>query len=136
MATTIEPWAAAWERLFASGLTVLILIASTNVARAQSWVLPAGEGAVSFTYQTLDNTGHRATDGRTLAVASSFDMSLYLDAEYAFTNRFSLDVGLPYVFAKYTDSNLLPRQFHICPSINATAGIRVSRTLAPRRAIT
>ena len=35
-------------------------------------------------------------------------MSLYLDAEYAFSRRLSLIVGLPYVFAKYTDSKHPP----------------------------
>src|SRR5215471_5501990 len=90
------------------GVAVLMLLTSTNWGRAQAWVLPAGEGAVSFTYQALDNTGHRVTNGLTLPIAASFDMSLYLEAEYAFTNRLSLNVGLPYVFAKYTDSNPPP----------------------------
>jgi hypothetical protein len=85
-----------------------MLLTSTNLGRAQAWVLPAGEGAVSFTYQTLDNTGHRVTNGHTLPVATSLDMSLYFDVEYAFTSRFSLIVGLPYVFAKYTDSSPPP----------------------------
>jgi hypothetical protein len=41
------------------GLAVLMLLPATNLGRAQSWVLPAGEGSVSFTYQALDNTGRR-----------------------------------------------------------------------------
>jgi hypothetical protein len=85
-----------------------MLLTSPNLGRAQAWVLPAGEGAVSFTYQTLDNKGHRVTSGDTLPVATSLDMSLYFDVEYAFTDRLSLIVGLPYVFAKYTDSNPPP----------------------------
>ena len=35
-------------------------------------------------------------------------MSAYLEAEYAFTDRFSVTAGLPYVFAKYTDPNPPP----------------------------
>jgi hypothetical protein len=84
--------------------TALWLIAA-NAAKAQAWVLPAGEGDVSFTWQRIDNTGHRRTDGFLVPHGASLDMSLYVEAEYAFTNRFSVTAGLPYVFAKYTDPN-------------------------------
>jgi hypothetical protein len=97
------------------GLAVLTLLTSTNLGRAQGWVLPVGEGSLSFTYQTLDNTGHRVTNGHTLPIATSFDMSLYFEAEYAFTNRLSLIAGLPYVFAKYTDSNPPPSPIPYLP---------------------
>ena len=90
------------------GLAIAMLVASTKLATAQAWVLPAREGSINFSYQTLDNTGHRVTNGQILPVATSFDMSLYFEVEYAFTNRFSLSAGLPYVFAKYTDSNPPP----------------------------
>ena len=42
-------------------------------------------------------------------------MSLYLEAEYAFTNRFSVTAGLPYVFAKYTDPNPPPPPIPFLP---------------------
>ena len=42
-------------------------------------------------------------------------MSLYFEAEYAFTNRISLIAGLPYVFAKYTDSNPPPSPIPYLP---------------------
>src|ERR1051325_3629288 len=99
----------------AIGLSAFIFLTSANLARGQAWVLPAGDGAVSFTYQALDNTGHRVTDGRTLPIATSFDMSLYLEAEYAFTNRLSLILGVPYVFAKYTDTNPPPSPIPFLP---------------------
>jgi hypothetical protein len=89
-------------------LAIVMLLASTKLATAQAWVLPAREGSINFSYQTLDNTGHRATNGQILPVATSFDMSLYFEVEYAFTNRLSMSAGLPYVFAKYTDSNPPP----------------------------
>lgn len=76
---------------------------TANDARSQAWVLPRGEGAITFTYQGIDNTGHRRTNGFLVPHGLSRDMSLYLEAEYAFTGRFSLTAGLPYVFAKYTD---------------------------------
>src|ERR1700722_13765730 len=84
--------------------TALCLVAASH-ARGQAWVPPSGEGSITFSYQRIDNTGHRRTNGFLVPHGLSLDMSLYLEAEYAFTNRLSLTVGLPYVFAKYTDPN-------------------------------
>src|SRR5262245_26802591 len=81
---------------------------TANGAKAQAWVLPRGEGAISLTYQHIDNTGHRRTNGILVPKGRSSDMSAYLEAEYAFTDRFSVTAGLPYVFAKYTDPNPPP----------------------------
>jgi hypothetical protein len=83
-------------------------VITVNQARAQAWVLPRGEGDISFTYQRIENTGHRRTNGFLVPRGRSLDMSLYLEAEYAFTNRLSITAGLPYVFAKYTDRNPPP----------------------------
>jgi hypothetical protein len=94
--------------------TALWLIAA-NDAKAQAWVLPAGEGDVSFTWQRIDNTGHFRTNGFLVPHGASLDMSLYLEAEYAFTNRFSVTAGLPYVFAKYTDPNPPPAPIPFLP---------------------
>src|SRR6266542_5771470 len=80
-------------------------VIAANQARAQAWVLPRGEGNISFTYQRIDNSGHRRTNGFLVPRGRSLDMSLYLEAEYAFSNRLSISAGLPYVFAKYTDPN-------------------------------
>src|SRR5579871_6399346 len=77
----------------------------TGRLSAQSWVPAAGEGSVSFTYQAIDNTGHRRTNGFLVPRGTSLDMSLYFEAEYALTNRLSVTAGLPYVFAKYSDAN-------------------------------
>ena len=35
-------------------------------------------------------------------------MAFYAGVDYAFTDRLSFSVGLPYVFAKYTDPNPPP----------------------------
>jgi hypothetical protein len=82
-------------------------ITATN-ARSQAWVLPRGQGIVTFIFQRIDNTGHRRTNGFLVPRGRSLDASLYVEAEYAFTNRLSVAAGLPYVFAKYTDSNPPP----------------------------
>jgi hypothetical protein len=88
-----------------AGMAIALFLATANHAKAQAWVLPGGVGTISFVYQRIDNTGHRRTNGFLVPRGRSLDMSLYLEAEYAFTNRFSVTAGLPYVFTKYTDPN-------------------------------
>lgn len=86
-------------------IAAFFLVTAGNTARAQAWVLPAGEGAIAFNFQRIDNTGHRRTNGYLLAHGLSVDMSLVLEADYAFTSRLSVTADVPYVFAKYTDPN-------------------------------
>src|SRR5579863_3280880 len=94
----------------------VLLLATANHARAQAWVLPQGEGAVGFTYQAIDNTGHRRTNGFLVPRGRSEDMSLYLETEYAFTRHFSVTAGIPFVFAKYTDANPPPPPIPFLPN--------------------
>ena len=70
---------------------------------------------MSLIYQRLDNTGHRVTNGQLLPVATSLDMSLFFEAEYALSNHFTLSAGIPYVFAKYTDPNPPPSPIPFLP---------------------
>lgn len=96
-------------------MAAILLVAGADYGSAQVWVPARGEGAVSFTYQRIKNTGHRRTNGVLVPRAASLDMSLYLEAEYGFTNRFSVAAGLPYVFAKYTDPNPPPAPIPVLP---------------------
>src|SRR5215472_13014798 len=102
-----------WFSCFTAAALSLI---TANVAEAQAWVLPRGEGAISLSYQLIDNTGHRRTNGLLVSKGRSSDMSAYLEAEYAFTGRFSVTAGLPYVFAKYTDPNPPPSPIPFLPA--------------------
>jgi hypothetical protein len=101
---------------FSAASVAFALLLSTNHASAQAWVLPRGEGLFTFSYQRIDNTGHRRTNGFFVARGVSLDMSVYLEAEYAFSDRFSVTAGLPYVFAKYTDANPPPPQIPFLPT--------------------
>lgn len=92
-------------RRFSCVIAAALFLTAATDAGAQAWVLPRGEGTVTFTYQGIDNTGHRRTNGFLVPHGWSRDMSLYVEAEYAVTNRFSVAAGLPYIFAKYTDPN-------------------------------
>ena len=83
-------------------LAVVALSATARDAAAQAWVPPRGMGVVSLTYQRINTTGHRRTNGFLVERGQSINMGLYLEGEYAITDRLSVSAGLPYVFAKYT----------------------------------
>jgi hypothetical protein len=86
----------------AGALIVFAAAAFPPRAGAQAFTPPQGVGAVTLGWQYIDNTGHRFTDGYFLARGQSASQSLALDVEYAFTDRLTASVGIPYVFAKYT----------------------------------
>jgi len=79
----------------------ILLVVSARPARGQAWVPPAGSGSVTFAFQAIDNTGHRLDDGSLIPDGKSTDVGLYVEGEYAMTDRFSVAAGIPYVFAKY-----------------------------------
>src|SRR5262245_53407770 len=90
-------------------LRLLMQLAGTGaLVHSQAWAPPKGQGAVTFSFQRIDNTGHRLSDGFLLERFQSVNMSAYLEAEYALTNRFSVSAGLPYVFTKFVDPNSTP----------------------------
>jgi hypothetical protein len=77
------------------------LSAGASAAFAQAWVPPAGVGVVSVVYQDIDNTSHRLTDGTKLDGYDSVSRGVLLNLDYAFTDRFSISLGVPYIAAKY-----------------------------------
>lgn len=83
-----------------AGLILAELMAAPT-ARAQAWASPAGTGSVTITFQSIDNTGHVQTDGSTLHAGKSRNHAIYLEGEYAVTDRFSVAAGIPFVFARY-----------------------------------
>jgi hypothetical protein len=68
---------------------------------AQAWVPPARVGVTSVVYQTIDNTTHRLTDGSSLDGYDSVSHGVLLNLEYAFTDRLSVSVGVPFLGVKY-----------------------------------
>lgn len=71
-------------------------------AAGQAFTAPEGVGSVSISWQFVDNTGHRGTDGFFVARGQSLSSSLFVEAEYAVTDRWSASIGIPYVFARYS----------------------------------
>ena len=68
---------------------------------AQAWIPPAGRGSITVAGQAIDNTGHILTDGSTIPFGKSRSGGVYLEVDYAVTDRFSIAAGIPFVFAKY-----------------------------------
>lgn len=77
------------------------MLLSERETAAQVWPPPAGSGAVTVGVQGIDNTGHVLTDGSTIPVGKSRSAAIYLEADYALTDRLSVAAGIPFVFAKY-----------------------------------
>jgi hypothetical protein len=92
-------------------LAAVAVLAFSRPVAGQAWVPPAGVGAVSLTYQIIDNTGHRLTDGSLLDDGKSTNMGVAVEAEYAITDRFSVSAGLPFVSAKYRGPGPTPFVF-------------------------
>jgi hypothetical protein len=93
--------------ILAAGLFVV----DCQAAFAQAWVPPAGDGSVSISYQTIENTGHLLTNGFDLQDGKSTNQAVYLEAEYALSDRLSVSAGVPYVFAKYNGPGPTPFGF-------------------------
>jgi hypothetical protein len=86
-----------------ASLTLAVLTAAAAPAWAQAWVPPAGLGSITVAVQTINNTGHTTTDGLFQRIGRSVNTRIDIEADYAFTDRFSLSAGLPFVLAKYVD---------------------------------
>lgn len=89
---------------FSIALLTLAVFSSPDPASAQAWVAPPGVGSVTVAVQALDNTGHTDTDGVFLQIGRSVNTRIDVEADYAITERLSVTAGLPFVFAKYTDT--------------------------------
>jgi hypothetical protein len=85
-------------------------------APAQAWVPPAGVGSVSAQFQWISNTGHFLTDGSLRKASFSDNASIYVETEYAFTDRFSAAFGVAYVYSRYSSKDTPPPIFPFLPS--------------------
>ena len=89
-------------------VAAMLLVACATSTFAQAWVLPAGAGSVTVSFQNLDYSGHFVTDGEFFDVGTSVHNRVDIDVDLAVTDRLSIAVGIPFVFARYTDPEPLP----------------------------
>lgn len=68
---------------------------------AQAWAPAAGQGSVTIAVQAIDNTGHVLGDGSTDPSGKSHNAAIYVEVDYAITDRLAVSVGVPYVFARF-----------------------------------
>jgi hypothetical protein len=85
--------------------SLLTALAWPAPGRAQAFTPPEGVGSVTLAWQYVHNLGHRLSDGYYFPNGDSVTTSALVDVEYAFSDRLSASVGVPYVFAKYTGSD-------------------------------
>jgi hypothetical protein len=88
--------------------SIATLLLAPLCVHAQAWVPTAGQGSVSIAVQKIENTGHILTGGSTIPIGKSRTGGIYLEGEYAITDRLSVAVGIPFVFAKYLGPPLDP----------------------------
>src|SRR5712692_10436088 len=82
---------------------VISVLAAPVLLSAQAWLPPKGDGSVSFGVQTISFDGHFDTAGHRLQGAGrSRSTSLLLGFSYSFTDRFNVELSLPYVVTRYT----------------------------------
>lgn len=94
-------------------LCAVVVSMAPSQARAQAWVPPAGAGSIALIYQFIDNTGHRLSDGFLYEDGKSIDETVAVEADYAFTDRLSMSLGIPYVFAKYRGPGFTPARLPV-----------------------
>jgi hypothetical protein len=89
--------------VFVRAVLVLAALAVGRApAYAQAWVAPARIGVVSVVYQAINNTNHRLADGSLFDGYDSLSRGVLFNLDYAFTDRVSVSVGVPYLGSKYT----------------------------------
>jgi hypothetical protein len=91
------------RRLLSAAAIVSALVSAPSRVAAQAGTLPQGVAAVTLAWQYIDNTGHRPSDGTLFEVGQSISTGVLFEIDYGVTDRLSATVGIPYIFAKYTD---------------------------------
>jgi hypothetical protein len=86
-------------------ISLALVIGAAPAAFGQAWVPPGGVGSINVSFQAIANTGHRDHAGTMIRGFDSESQTIAVDFDYAFTDRFSLNVGVPWVAAKYTGPN-------------------------------
>lgn len=90
-----------------SALFMAAVLAPTT-AFAQAWVPRAGDGTVAFVYQNQLVRDHLFSDGARIDAGHIESNSVLLDFTYGITDRFALNVNVPYIASAYHGSRPHP----------------------------
>jgi hypothetical protein len=85
----------------------MMAAASASPARAQAWLPPQGEGAISFLFQDMLFKYHAQPVDR-VDLGHTRSESMLVDVTYGITNKLAVSFGVPWVAAKYNGPNPHP----------------------------
>jgi hypothetical protein len=77
------------------------IVGTAAPARAQAWLPPAGEGAVSFVYQNMHDQYHQIPGVGKLDVGPTTSRSMLIDVTYGVTDKLAISFGVPWIAGKY-----------------------------------
>jgi hypothetical protein len=90
--------------LFLATAGIAVLSFAPSRLSAQAFTLPHGVGAVTLSWQYVDNLGHLLSDGYFVERGQSATMSVLFEVDYGVTDRLAATIAIPYVWARYTGS--------------------------------
>ena len=79
----------------------LAVFPACALAQNQTWVPAKGHGSVSVAYQDLFIATHTISDGSPGYPGTISTRSLFLTADYGLTDRFAINVSLPYKSSRF-----------------------------------
>jgi hypothetical protein len=71
----------------------------------QAWLSPQGDGTVSVMYQYDIARLHSFDDGRTKDKGHTYLDAVFLNTDFSITDRLAVEVGLPFMEARYVGSS-------------------------------
>lgn len=80
---------------------IVATLVAPATAFAQAWVPPAGDGTVAIVYQNQLVRSHLLDDGSRLNAGHINSNSLLLDFAYGVTDKFAINVNVPYIASAY-----------------------------------
>jgi hypothetical protein len=83
-----------------AALVVLAVATGARPAAAQAWAPRQHQGEVTFVTQMIDHVGRVFRDVR-FDCCGTTNVAIGIDVDYGLSDRWSVSVSLPYVFAKY-----------------------------------
>ena len=87
-----------WPAVVGCGLACL---AAATPARAQAWLPPRGEAALTLGYTRMWATEHIDYRGQPFSPGDMIFNNVGLDLSYSVTDRFAVRMGVPFVISRY-----------------------------------
>ncbi len=86
---------------FAATELLCAVLLIPGLVSAQAWLLPKGEGTVSFSYQNLYVTDHAYENSDAHDIGHILAHALTLDVDYSLTDKLAVRVAVPFIDSRY-----------------------------------